>query len=1496
MKSFLISLFALLSITFSLQAQNWTGAVSSNWDDPNNWSPANVPNANSAVNITNVGNSPQLQSNVTIGVINANTGVVLDFNGYSMTITSNTGGYKVFNGVTFNNTNAGSDIVLNMNTGGSGYYATFDACTINDKITFNLSGDNAFYEGSTANQYNGDVVYNVSSGMATFLSYAAASQYAGNFSFVRTVGGTSIILGSGATIGGNFSLQNVLGGIIRIGHASIPTNVGGTCNINAVYPAADEFVLRRFKNQTNGGSIYVQNSRAFDIQDDTLNVSSMTFQGYGPYGYALFLHNKLIGNLSIEDDANFGSGYNTSINDNHITGNTTVTIHGSNALYEASNANEANSYIGNTVFNLNSGAPAYISHLDKSMFNGNLSILRTVAGYTRAFNAGADINGNFIFNNATSGDNDLGNLTNLTLVSGTVNMNINLSPIGNFNLLHFNNQTAGGKINVFNTRGFNIQNDSLLVDSLNVMYYTGSAYSLLTNNLITAHVTIADSANYGGGYVTSIQNNTINGNTKFRSSSSNGFYEAQGANMQNIFNGHLIFDVVGAASVFVSLDAKSTINGNFTFNRTTAGYSSLFNAGVDLTGNFSFVKNGSGGTSIGNLNSKTSIGGTININATQTTDDIFNIHRVQNYTNGGSINLQSIRGMSILQDTLLLTSLNITGYGGQAYAYFYDNFITGNVTTQDDPGYTNGYITLLQNNTINGNSEFNNLGFNSFIEANTANLPNTFNGNVIFNANNSGGLFVSHEAQSVYNGNLSINRNAGGYTRIFNFGGQVNGNFSYIKNAAGASEIGNIGLKTTIGGTLTMAVTQTLSDNFNIFWLQNGTAGGDVNILNTKAINFQKDSFKVNTLSITNNGGVAYTYFLNNKVEGNFNFVVDSSYGLGYLTFIEKNTITGNTTFTNNGSNEMLDGNAAESGNTYLGNTTYTRTGGLIHIGNGDTNSYGGNLIFNSSLPINANQIQLTGNANTTIDQMNTADITIQKLIMNKNSNANVTLQKPVKILNSCHFISGDIISQPVTPLIFLDNTTQNAANDNSHIVGSALKIGDDVFSFPLGNGSELNSISITAPSTVNDSILANLFIQHPDTDGYFIASKDPTLINIAPYHYWTLNRISGSNPLTVQLGWGTPCVSAGITDLPTLAVARWNGSSWENLGNSATTGSPVNGTVTMSGTTTNFGPFALASTSNLNQWITTITASNTPICAGDSTVLTATGAITYTWMPGNLSGNIVTVNPLATTTYTVTGTGAFGCITTATKTIDVLVIPTLTASTTNDVICTGASTTITVNGANTYSWQPGSLTGASNIVSPPVNTVYTITGTHANGCTNTVTQMITVGDCAPCGTDIVISTSPYSILLTESTTYIETNGTVMIDSGAYVKFDAAPTSYVLLKPGFMAKYGSVFIAQAFNGCTAGSPQLPQNKMAGLPAVNNEEEGIFIYPNPTTGKITIEHPASLKEAFILDLMGKKVRQLNLSSENKSDIDISDLPNGVYIFYAAGYTNFKIIKN
>ena len=49
--------------------------------------------------------------------------------------------------------------------------------------------------------------------------------------------------------------------------------------------------------------------------------------------------------------------------------------------------------------------------------------------------------------------------------------------------------------------------------------------------------------------------------------------------------------------------------------------------------------------------------------------------------------------------------------------------------------------------------------------------------------------------------------------------------------------------------------------------------------------------------------------------------------------------------------------------------------------------------------------------------------------------------------------------------------------------------------------------------------------------------------------------------------------------------------------------------------------------------------ASSTTICAPSSATLTATGATTYTWQPGNLSGSSIVVTPAMSTTYTVTGT-----------------------------------------------------------------------------------------------------------------------------------------------------------------------------------------------------------------------------------------------------------------
>ena len=62
-------------------------------------------------------------------------------------------------------------------------------------------------------------------------------------------------------------------------------------------------------------------------------------------------------------------------------------------------------------------------------------------------------------------------------------------------------------------------------------------------------------------------------------------------------------------------------------------------------------------------------------------------------------------------------------------------------------------------------------------------------------------------------------------------------------------------------------------------------------------------------------------------------------------------------------------------------------------------------------------------------------------------------------------------------------------------------------------------------------------------------------------------------------------------------------------------------------------------------------------ICTGQSSVLTASGAINYSWEPGTLSGSNVTVTPATTTTYTLTGE-ANGCEGTTTVTVTVTVPP----------------------------------------------------------------------------------------------------------------------------------------------------------------------------------------------------------------------------------------------
>jgi len=150
-----------------------------------------------------------------------------------------------------------------------------------------------------------------------------------------------------------------------------------------------------------------------------------------------------------------------------------------------------------------------------------------------------------------------------------------------------------------------------------------------------------------------------------------------------------------------------------------------------------------------------------------------------------------------------------------------------------------------------------------------------------------------------------------------------------------------------------------------------------------------------------------------------------------------------------------------------------------------------------------------------------------------------------------------------------------------------------------------------------------------------------------------------------------------------------------------------------------------VAVTVNVNSAPNVTISPISPICAGESVTLTASGATSYTWDHNLGEGNNKQVSPNTTTTYTVTGSDAIGCTSTASVTVTVNQLPNVSINSV-DPICEGQSATLTATGATSYSWDNNLGIGNDKVVSPTTQTTYTVTGTE-NGCSNTASITVNV-------------------------------------------------------------------------------------------------------------------------------------------------------------------------
>lgn len=305
---------------------------------------------------------------------------------------------------------------------------------------------------------------------------------------------------------------------------------------------------------------------------------------------------------------------------------------------------------------------------------------------------------------------------------------------------------------------------------------------------------------------------------------------------------------------------------------------------------------------------------------------------------------------------------------------------------------------------------------------------------------------------------------------------------------------------------------------------------------------------------------------------------------------------------------------------------------------------------------------------------------------------------------------------------------------------------------------------------------------------------------------------------------------------------------------------------------------------------VVNVSATTQTVCAGSPATITASGASTYSWSNGGGTSATAVFTPAANSVYTVTGTGANGCKATRTSTVNTLAQPNVVITGTN-ILCIGSSATLSASGASSYTWNTSS-NAASIVVSPTVNTTYTVTGTGANGCKKSATLAIGISPLPS-----ITASSASSIICMGETTTLTASG------GVSYTWNPGNTSGNNLVAGPASNTTYTVTGVNANGCAnTGTVSLTVSACTGLLTINGETVSYAVYPNPAHEKVmlNINIKASAEiNVEVLDAQGKRLKDLKLNVDggnNQHQIDITEVATGIYFLkLSTAKEELKIIK-
>lgn len=361
--------------------------------------------------------------------------------------------------------------------------------------------------------------------------------------------------------------------------------------------------------------------------------------------------------------------------------------------------------------------------------------------------------------------------------------------------------------------------------------------------------------------------------------------------------------------------------------------------------------------------------------------------------------------------------------------------------------------------------------------------------------------------------------------------------------------------------------------------------------------------------------------------------------------------------------------------------------------------------------------------------------------------------------------VTGNSISHTITTAISAPQVTNNVgfqpAVTNTYIVTGANNVGCTVTANASVQVVQTPTLAPTSTTLLLCIGKSATLTATGATGGYTWTSGTSTLattptLAITPNTTTTYSVTKNSatcfdtKPITIQVNNLTPVFAAANQTLvcaskPTTLSAfggvayTWFSSAAPTVSFSASSNpvvSPsVNTTYTVAasdGTCINTAVVSVST--NPNPTINVVT-SGTTVCIGSVVTLTAFGGINYTWTSVPATPTVTGTDNIAPSftapgayAFNVTGDNSFNCTSGNVAVIIVNSPPTLSASATKSVICSGNSTTLSITGANSVQWDANanSATTVSTVVNPTSTTVYNVSGTlTATGCSSSTNVVV---------------------------------------------------------------------------------------------------------------------------------------------------------------------------